>query len=106
MGEANAFYAVNRNLEVYYTNMAPSDVDFLKLKEKFTILNDIECFVGSISFSEKGWESFYMGYGNYLIIRDGYYKKFNQYLKDNLTENYEHGELYKQWDEILKKIIV
>lgn len=104
MGEPNAFYAVSKNLQVYYTNMGLKNVDFKKLKDKFLILNSIECFAGQISFSEKGWESFYMGFGNYLIVRDNYYEKYKQYIKDNLTEDYESGELYKQWYDIFKKI--
>lgn len=46
-----------------------------------------------------------MGMGNYLIVREKYYKSIEDYIKNNLGENYEYGELYKKWFDILKMVV-
>ena len=46
-----------------------------------------------------------MGMGNYLIVRENYYKKIADYIKNNLSENYEYGKLYNKWYDILKMVV-
>jgi len=75
------------------------------LKNKFSILNSFSCFCGIVYELEKGWNWFDMGFGNYLMVRDIFYNDCLKYIKENFTEKYDSGELYKKWYDMIKIVM-
>lgn len=47
-----------------------------------------------------------MGFGNYLIIRTEYNDEVNDCIETRLTENWQRGELYNNWYDLVKSIIL
>lgn len=102
MGEPNSFYVVLHNMKLYYLNFEFTDIDMTKLNIKFPLLSTFKCFSEHVFGIDSGWKWFNMGFGNYLLVRERYYEKIDDYINKNLSEEYEHGELYQKWFEILK----
>lgn len=105
MGEPNSFYAVDYNMQRYYTNFNSEKISFDRLNNKFVLLKNFSCFMECVNNLDNGWNWFNMGYGNYLILRQKYYTNYKKYIEENFSDDYEHGELYQKWYETLKKIM-
>ncbi len=73
--------------------------------EKIPLLKNFKCFFGKTNYLEKGWKWLYMGFGNYLLLRNEYFEKYKKYMDDNLPKDYESGCLYNKWYNILIKIV-
>ncbi len=103
MGEPNGFYAVESNYKLYHSNFSFETPGRKELFDKFPVLKTFSCFCEHMYNLEEGWEWFNMGFGNYLIVRDTISKKVNEYIKNNFKENWQPGELYQKWYEIISK---
>lgn len=104
MGEPGGLELVKSDLSLYHTNLSYSDINTDKLFEKIPVLGKIKVFFGNANNVED-WKTFYMGFGNYLLVRDKYFEPYQKYLDENYKEGYEFVELYNSWYEILKQII-
>ena len=105
MGEANGFYVAMKNYDLYHTNFGNSQVTQEQLYETFPLLKTFNCFFGEAGGLNGEWEYFNMGFGNYLIVRQEYYDVIKNYIKDNLPDDYQHGPLYRNWYNIIKKTV-
>lgn len=105
MGNPNCFYAVDKGLNLYHTTFGNKEVDFNNLQNKFTLLKDFRCSCEHVNHLENNWSWFNMGFGNYLMVRNEYFTMVENYINENLSVTYEHGELYRRWYFILKKTI-
>lgn len=105
MGETNGFYVILKNTNLYHTNFGQMQISKEKLFETFPLLKTFNCFCGEVVKLDEEWKSFYMGFGNYLIVRKEYFDIVNKYIKDSLPENYHEGSLYQKWYEIMIKVI-
>lgn len=101
MGEPNGFYAVESDYKLYHLNFGSETINKKELFDKFPLLKTFKCFCEHVYNLEDGWEWFNMGFGNYLIVRDTFSKKVNEYISNNLKENWQHGELYQKWYEVI-----
>lgn len=106
MGEPNAFHVVTKSLEHYYTNLGNTDISRETFFDCFPLLKKIHCFCEELEGLEKDWSWFNMGFGNYLIIRTEYNDEMNNCIKTRLTENWQRGELYNNWYDLVKSIIL
>lgn len=104
MGRPNSFFAVDKNLNLYHTIFGNKMVDFNQLQQKFALLKNFRCSCEHVDYLENNWSWFNMGFGNYLMVRNEYYTMVENYIKENLSVTYEHGELYRRWYFILKKL--
>lgn len=105
MGEPNVCHTILKDLTHYYINLY--DRDFSK-EEFFTylpVLSSFDCFCEVITGLDKNWQWYNAGFGNYLIVRDNYTEKVDKYIKENFKENWEHGELYQKWFNMIKEIV-
>lgn len=105
MGEPNAFHVVTKNLEHYYTNLGETDISKELFFNCFPLLKKVHCFCENLSGLDNDWNWFNMGFGNYLIIRTEYSDEMNNCIQTRLTENWQRGELYKNWYNLVKSII-
>ena len=105
MGEPNAFHVVTRNLYHYYTNLGDTDISKELLFSCFPLLKKIHCFFEELEGLENDWNWFNMGYGNYLIIRAEYNEEMNHCIETQLTKNWQRGELYNNWYNLIKSIV-
>lgn len=105
MGEPNGFYAVTNKLKQYHLNFQYTDIKKAQLFDAFPLLETLDIYASQIHNLDFNWKWFNMGMGNYLIVRENYYKKIADYIKNNLSENYEYGELYNKWYDILKMVV-
>lgn len=106
MGEPNAFHVVTKSLEHYYTNLSDTDISRETFFSCFPLLKKIHCFCEDLDGLEKDWSWFNMGFGNYLIIRTEYNDEMNNCIETRLTENWQRGELYNNWYDLVKSIIL
>lgn len=104
MGEPNGFYAVNKEHKLYHLNFGETSIEKETLYEKFPLLVKLNCFFEEVSNLDMEWKWFNMGFGNYLVVRDSIYSIVKKYIKENLKEDYEHGELYNKWYEVIKNV--
>lgn len=104
MGESNGFYAVERDYKIYHLNLSSEKISKKELFNTFPLLKTFKCFCEYIYNLEDGWEWFNMGFGNYLIVREEYSEKLKVYITDNLKENWQHGELYQKWYEVISNV--
>lgn len=105
MGEPNGFYVVTKDMKQYHLNFQYTDIKKNQLLDVFPILETLDFYASQVHNLEPNWKWFNMGMGNYLIVREKYYKSIEDYIKNNLGENYEYGELYKKWFDILKMVV-
>ena len=101
MGEPNGFYAVESDYKLYHFNFGSEAINREELFDKFPLLKTFKCFFENVDNLDEGWEWFNMGFGNYLIVRNTFSKKVNEYISNNLKENWQHGELYQKWYEVI-----
>lgn len=101
MGEPNGFYAVESDYKLYHFNFSSDTINKKDLFDKFPLLKTFKCFFEHVDNLDDGWEWFNMGFGNYLIVRDAFSKKVSEYISNNLKEDWQHGELYQKWYEII-----
>ena len=101
MGEPNGFYAVESDYKLYHFNFSSDTINKKDLFDKFPLLKTFKCFFEHVDNLDDGWEWFNMGFGNYLIVRDTFSKKVSKYISNNLKEDWQHGELYQKWYEII-----
>lgn len=101
MGESNGFYAIENNYKIYHLNLTSKTINKKRLFDTFTLLKTFKCFCENVYYLEEGWEWFNMGFGNYLIVRKKFSEKMKEYIKHNLKENWERGELYHKWYEVI-----
>ena len=99
MGEPNAFHAVLKDVTHYYVNLGAADFT----REEF--FKTFECFCGNVTNLDSEWRNFYMGFGNYLVVRKRYYEIIMNYIYNNLPEDFEYGPLYQKWYEIITKVV-
>ena len=102
MGEPNGFYAVDKNLNVYHLNFYFTDIDGRDIVQVFPLLKTFKCFFGYVKKLDEDWNSFNMGYGNYLIVRKSIYYKVNLSIEKILGKNWMVSELYKKWYDVIK----
>lgn len=98
MGEPNGFYAVDDKFNLYHTNFAYGKVNFEKLKNKFILFNE------EVDMIEKNWSWFYMGFGNYLLVRTFLGETIKKFIDEYFSDVYKHAELYDRWFYMLKYI--
>ncbi|MGN1379238.1 MAG: hypothetical protein ACI4XR_02445 [Bacilli bacterium] len=98
MGEPNGFYAVDDKFNLYHTNFAYGKVNFEKLKNKFILFNE------EVDKIKKNWSWFYMGYGNYLLVRTFLGETIKKFIDEYFSDVYKHAELYDRWFYMLKYI--
>ncbi len=106
MGEPNRFQVVDENMQLYHSNFADGMVKYDDLIKKFPLLKGFECGCEQINNLDKGWKWFNLGAGNYLLVKDEYYKYFDDRVKEELGEKYKKSELYQKWFDILQKVII
>ena len=105
MGEPNGFYIAMKNYDLYHTNLGNTPISNEKMLEVFPLLKTFDCFCGQVTNLNGEWESFYMGFGNYLVVRKQYYDAIMQYIKENLPKDFQRGHLYQKWYEIITKVV-
>ncbi len=103
-GEPGGFQAVDEKLRIYHSNLNTGKVSYKKLVSKFRLLKGFNCACTDINKKNLGWKWFDLGGGNSLLIREKYYKLFNESVIEKLGKDYKKGELYKNWLSILKSI--
>lgn len=106
MGEPNAFHVITKELEHYYRNLGKTDIPKVKFFDCFPLLKNIHCFCEELSGLDNDWNWFNMGYGNYLIIRKEYNDEMKNCIETRLTEKWESGELYNNWYDLVKSIVL
>ena len=104
MGEPNAFHAVLKDMSHYYVNLGVADFSRKEFFKAFPLMETFSCFCAHVDRLEEGWKWYNMGFGNYFLVRNEYSKKVDDYINKNFKEDWEHGELYQKWFEILKDI--
>lgn len=105
MGEPNAFHAVLKDVTHYYVNLGDADFTREEFFKAFPLMETFSCFCAHVDRLENGWKWYNMGFGNYFLIRERYSEKVDKYIKENFKENWEHGELYQKWFDMLKDIM-
>lgn len=95
-GESGGLKILDFNGILYHSNIVRS----IKLEEAFSVCPPLkDCHFHPLNISvPKGWVSFYMGAGNFLVIKDK--NEFKQSISD-LTPN----EKYWQWIDILQGLV-
>ena len=91
MGEGGGINLLTSNGKLYHSNIVHS----IKLEELFTICQPLkECYFSPIYIKvPAGWSSFYMGGGNFLVVKDLY--------KDVLS-GISPCSLYQKWADIIR----
>ena len=51
----------------------------------------------------EGWKAVYLGLGNHLVVKAGYYEQFEKEARNRHIE--EAVELYQQWYGIVMKVL-
>ena len=105
MGEPDGFYAVLNNYSVYHTNFRNTQIAKEKFFAVFPLLKTFNCSCGHVINLNDEWKWFYMGVGNYLIVREQYYDVVMNCIKENLPEDYQRGYLYQKWYDIITKVV-
>lgn len=105
MGEPNAFHAVLKDLTHYYVNLGDVNSTRQDFFKAFPLMESIRCSCGEVNDLEDGWNWFNVGFGNYLIVRNEYYKSIKEYIEKNMSDNWQIGELFNNWFSVLEKII-
>ena len=90
-GEGGGIYIITNDKKLYHTNIVKS----ISLNEAFKICPSLkECrFEPWRIVVPSGWTSFYMGGGNFLVVKNG----LKKYLEDCVS-------LYNEWKDILLQI--
>ena len=104
MGEPNGFYAVTKNYKLYHLNFGHCNIDKKELYSTFPLLKTFRCCCEIVDSLEDDWEWLNMGFGNYLMIREKFFEKVLLYIGSNFSENWQHGELYQNWYEVVKNV--
>lgn len=89
MGEPGGFQAVDEYMKVYHSNLNSKSVSYKELVNKFRLLKGFNCAFTEINNKNVGWKLYYLGGGNTLLIREKYYKMFNNEVIKELGENYK-----------------
>lgn len=105
MGEQNAFHVVLNDLSHYYVNLEVADFPSEDFFKTFPVMETFSCFFGNVNNLENGWKWYYMGFGNYLLIREKYDDKVSKCIKENYGDDLGDGRLYQNWYNVLKKTI-
>ncbi|HPF83180.1 MAG TPA: hypothetical protein PLV83_03310 [Bacilli bacterium] len=105
MGEPNAFHAILNDLTHYYTNLGEIDFTREEFFKALPVMGSFNCFCEQIMGLEDGWKWYNAGFGNYLIVRNDYTDKVDKYIKEHFKDNWEHGELYQNWYDMIKEIV-
>ena len=106
MGEPNGVNIVLNDMSHYHFNLGYTDIDIKKFFDDNPVFNSIKCSIGGIVEIDKDWKWFYMGFGNYLIVRKEYYEKYSCILKEKIGDKYSSGELYNNWYKILDETLM
>ena len=105
MGEANAFHVVLKDLRHYYINLGIADFSKEDFFRTFPVMKTFSCFFGNVNNLENGWKWYYMGFGNYFLVREEYFELVGKYIKENFGEDLGDGRLYQKWYNVLEKAI-
>ncbi len=105
MGEEFGFHVVLKDLMHYYVNLGDADFTKEEFYHAFPLMKTFRCFYSRVENLKRGWTCYYMGYGNYFLIRSKYAKKVDKYIKDNFKKNWQDGELYKKWYTMVKDVL-
>lgn len=103
MGDPGAVIVLNKNLSQCYFhhyNIIPE-----KLKKKLPIFEGLRLEFGNAIITEKGWDIYYFGVGNYLFIREKYYKKLKQSLDSAKTSGVSSAEICSKWPNLIQDTI-
>ncbi|MCR5139015.1 MAG: hypothetical protein K6B45_02485 [Bacteroidaceae bacterium] len=95
MGEAGGLYLISFSSKIYHANYLDGSISLDAVYTIFPFLDKCSFNI----FDCKGcsnWKGFYMGAGNYLIVRESLYKKIK-----NRINCLEEEDLYEQWDKIV-----
>lgn len=103
MGDPGSVVILNKDLSQCYFHHY--NVAFEKLKQKLPIFEGLKVEYGDATITEKGWDVYYFGAGNYLFIRDKYYKKSKNYLDAAKISGMSAGKIYFNWQHIVQKAI-
>ena len=105
MGEPGGFQAIDGKLRLYHSNIATGEVSYNELVEKFRLLKGFNCGTSEINNKRFGWKWYNLGGGNALLIREKYYKVFNDEVLKRFGENYKKTDLYQCWVSIIEEIV-
>ena len=108
MGESDCLNIVTKDMMLYHLNLNHSNIKKDIILEKIPLLKTIKFTFASIRYLEIEWKWFYMGHGNYFIIRNNNYKIIKDYIDVKLNKqiNIRCRELYQNWYNILKNAIL
>ena len=99
MGEPGGIVFVTEDNSVYHANFCYGDVDEETVERAFPTLRELRIDIFGNGTAGEGWRHFYLGFGNYLLIREDRYNRFEHFI----NECRDHpSELYGTW---LKKAL-
>lgn len=111
LGEKGGIKIVTSNRTLYHTNMVKS----IKVQELFLIcpiLKDCSFYLFN-AIVPKGWTPFYMGGGNFLVVKDEYEEIITKAIPDGLYNNWInvickaiHSQKNKSILKCLKKFLL
>lgn len=104
MGDSGGLQVVDEEMKVFHSNINTGKVPYEELAKKFKLLKGFNCSPTDINNKNLGWKWYYLGGGNALLIREKYYKFFNDELVKTLGKDYKKSDLYLSWFSILQKV--
>ena len=84
-GEHGGVCIVLKNGKFYHTNSVERQNIFAQLLEQLPKINGTKFILQSVGDLPKEFDYFYLGLGNYLIVRDTYSESFKQLAKGKKT---------------------
>ena len=91
-GEGGGINIITSDGKLYHTNIVRS----IEIGEAFAVLPCLkDCYFHPIHTTvPEGWSHFYMGAGNFIVVREEFKKLFT---------SLEPFEIYRQWKDIVSK---
>ncbi len=90
------YILTDEGMKIVFGNLVYDNLDIENLKEKIPVLSKIDVGVCGGSVIPEGWQSFYMGMGNHLVVQNDIAENVTRYLK-----NRECEWLYEYHDALL-----
>lgn len=100
MGDPGAIEIVTSKGEVFYANPLYENISMVQVYCACPILTEIELGIFSCIKKPIGWSSFYLGYGNHLLLHDSINKQF-QFGQKQRQDEIQNRLLYNVWLDIV-----